>query len=352
MVVQDHVERIQLAVTNTGNTDLFIGLEWLWRHNSSIDWKKSQILFNRCPAECGFISSLDDLEWEQVRDVPQQAFHLSDGEWVFTYNVDSWVANRVADHGYSEEPAEVTEDVIFRKWVPEEYHKFSDIFAKKDFEKLPECRSWDHAIELTPGFELVDCKVYLRNPQEHIALDEFLEENLCTRRIRPSKSPMALPFFFGKKLDGLGLRSIQDYRKLNKSTIKNQYPLPLIGELVDKLKGSRVFTKLDVQWGYNNVRIKEGDKWKVVFRTNQGLFEPTVMFFGLTNTPTTFQAMMNTLFHDLIQQGKVVIYLDDILIFTKDIAKHRIIIKEVLKILRQNKLYLKPAKWRKVKSST
>ena len=110
MVVQDHVERMQLAVMNTGNTDLFIGLEWLWRHNPSINWKKSQILFNRCPADCGFISSLDDLEWGQVRDVLQQTFHLSDGKQVFTYDVDSWVANRVAADGYSEEPAEVTED--------------------------------------------------------------------------------------------------------------------------------------------------------------------------------------------------------------------------------------------------
>ena len=158
MVIQDHVKRIQLAVTNTGNLNLFIGLEWLRRHNPSIDWKKSQILFNRCLAECGFISTPDDLEREQVRDVPQQAFHLLDGERVLTYDVDSWVANWVASNGYSKEPAEVTEDEIFRKRVPEEYHEFSDVFAKKDFEKLPERRSWDHAIELAPGFKPVDRK--------------------------------------------------------------------------------------------------------------------------------------------------------------------------------------------------
>ena len=146
-----------------------------------------------------------------------------DGEQVFAYNVDSWVANQVADHGYSKEPAEVTEDKIFRKWVPEEYHEFSDVFVKKDFEKLPERRSWDHAIELAPGFKLVDCKVYPLNPQEQIALDEFLEENLHTGQIRWSKSPMASPFFFGKKPDGSGLKPIQNYRKLNlnESTIKN-----------------------------------------------------------------------------------------------------------------------------------
>ena len=126
--------------------------------------------------------------------------------------------------------------------------------------------------------------------------------------------------------------------------IKNRYPLPLIGELIDKLKGAKHFTKLDVRWGYNNVQIKEGDEWKAAFRTNIGLFEPTVMFFRLTNSPATFQAMMNHLFHDLIMSGKVVIYLNDILIFSKDINEHRQITRQVLLILRENKLSLKPEK--------
>ena len=154
---------------------------------------------------------------------------------------------------------------------------------------------------------------------------------------------MALPFFFVKKPDGK-LCPTQDYRKLNEATIKNQYPLPLIGELIDKLKGAKYFTKLDVRWGYNNVRIKEGDEWKVAFRTNIGLFEPTVMFFGLTNSPATFQAMMNHLFHDLIMKGKVVIYLEDILIFSKNINEHHQITHQVLQILWENKLSLKPEK--------
>ena len=99
-------------------------------------------------------------------------------------------------------------------------------------------------------------------------------------------------------------------------TIKNRYPLPLIKELVDHLKGSKIFMKLDVQWGYNNIRIKEGDKWKAAFRTNQGLFEPTVMFFGLTNLPATLQSIMDHIFQDLINTGKVSIYIDDIIIHT------------------------------------
>ena len=163
-------------------------------------------------------------------------------------------------------------------------------------------------------------------PAEQEALDRFIDENLRSGRIRPSKSPMASPFFFIKKKDGT-LRPVQDYRKLNDMTIKNRYPLPLIQELLDKLKGARIFTKLDVRWGYNNVRIKEGDEHKAAFITSRGLFEPLVMFFGLCNSPATFQRMMNHIFFDLIMEGRIVVYLDDILIFSDDIDEHRRTVK-------------------------
>jgi len=105
-------------------------------------------------------------------------------------------------------------------------------------------------------------------------------------------------------------------------TVKNKYPLLLISELVSQLHGARYFTKLDVHWGFNNVRIKPRDEWKVVFQTNRGLFEPLVMFFGMTNSPATFQTMMNNIFWNLIAEGVVVVYLDDILIFTKMEKEH------------------------------
>ncbi len=180
-----------------------------------------------------------------------------------------------------------------------------------------------------------------RNKQEQ--LDAFLDENLESGHIRPSKSPFASPFFFVKKKDDM-LRPVQDYRKLNEMMIKNRYLLPLISELINKLRGAKYFTKLDVHWGYNNVRIKEGDKEKATFHTNWGLFEPTVMFFGLTNSPPTFQWMMNDIFRDLIGEGKVTIYLNDILIFSKDLGEHRRIVKRVLQRLRENKLFLKAEK--------
>jgi hypothetical protein len=227
--------------------------------------------------------------------------------------------------------------------VPQYLHDFEDIFAKESFDSLPERRRWDHGIELVPGSNPSSCKIYPLSPNEQEELDRFLEEHLASGRIRPSKSPMASPFFFVKKKDGK-LRPVQDYRKLNLVTVKNAYPLPLISDLINQLRGAHYFTKLDVRWGYNNVRIKEGDEWKAAFRTNRGLFEPLVMFFGLTNSPATFQTMMNEIFQDLIMDGVVSIYLDDILIFTKTLDEHRRITRLVLERLRQHHLYLKPEK--------
>jgi hypothetical protein len=228
--------------------------------------------------------------------------------------------------------------------VPEYLHDFNDVFEKTDYDELPPARPWDHAIELLPGSETqLDCKIYPLNTEEQRQLDEFLEEHLRTGRIHPSKSPMASPFFFVKKKDG-ALRPVQDYRKLNDMTIKNRYPLPLISELIDSLQNARYFTKLDVRWGYNNIRIKEGDEYKAAFRTNRGLYEPLVMFFGLTNSPTTFQTMMNDIFHIEVNAGSVLIYLDDILIFHNDLDEHHQAVRNVLDRLCEHKLYLKPEK--------
>jgi hypothetical protein len=115
-------------------------------------------------------------------------------------------------------------------------------------------------------------------------------------------------------------------------------------DIVNKLRDAKIFTKFDVRWGYHNVRIKEGDEWKAAFITNQGLFEPRVMFFGLTNSPATFQALMNAIFADLIAEGKVAVYLDDILIWSTTFKEHRKIVHKVLRRLEEHDLYLQPEK--------
>ena len=149
-----------------------------------------------------------------------------------------------------------------------------------------------------------------------------------------------MPFFFVKKKDG-GLRPCQDYRYVNEHTIRDAYPLPLISDLVDKLRDAKVFTKFDVRWGYNNVQIKDGHQWKAAFITHKGLFEPTVMFFGLTNSPATFQRFMNDSFHDMIAEGWLVIYMDDLLIYSPDTTLHEECTKRVLQRMAELDLHLK-----------
>jgi hypothetical protein len=229
----------------------------------------------------------------------------------------------------------------FHDIVPPSLHAYADVFSETAFGSLPKRHKWDHTIELerepSPGFR----KVYLMTLMEQTEMDAFLKEVLAMGHIRQSKLPLGAPVFFIKKKDGK-LHFIQDYRALNAITRKNRYPLPLFDDLIHRLKGARYFTKLDVHWGYNNVRIREGDKWKATFCTNRSLFEPLVMYFGLTNSPATFQTMMNEIFQDLITEGDVSIYLDNI--FTNSLEEHCQITCLVLDHMREHKLYLRPEK--------
>ena len=181
------------------------------------------------------------------------------------------------------------------------------------------------------------------NPKETEACKVFIEEHLKSGKIRKSRSPQASPFFFVQKKDG-GLRPCQDYRYLNEHTVKNAYPLPLIATLIDKLKGAKYFSKMDIRWGYNNIRIKEGDEWKAVFTTPFGLYEPLVMFFGQCNSPPTFQAFMDSTFGDMITEGWLIIYMDDVLVFAETIEECQERTKRVLERMKEEDLHLKLAK--------
>ncbi|KAF8664857.1 hypothetical protein AX16_000670, partial [Volvariella volvacea WC 439] len=226
MQIGNHCETIDLAVVNLGSTNVFIGFEWLIKHNPMIDWQTGDIILERCPESYIYYTNDD-------KPLP----YLS----------------HMYLHENNIKPINLSPE------MPKYVRPYVDVFSEQDFEMLPERRPWDHAIDLIPGSKLKDYRIYLLNPEEQKALDEFIDTNLKSGRIRPSKSPMASPFFFIKKKDG-GLRLVQDYQKLNKITIKNKYPLPLIQELIDKVKHSKFFTKFDVRWGYNNICIKEGDE--------------------------------------------------------------------------------------------
>ena len=147
--------------------------------------------------------------------------------------------------------------VPLKDQIPKEFHEFLDVFSEKSTARFPEPRSWDHKIELKDTFIPKYFKTYSLTPAEQIELDNFLKGNLDKGYIRPSQSPMASPFFFVNKKDGK-LRPFQDYCYLNEHMVKNAYPLPLISELLDKLKGAKHFTKLNVWWGITTFGFEMG----------------------------------------------------------------------------------------------
>ena len=139
---------------------------------------------------------------------------------------------------------------------------------------------------------------------------------------------------------------VQDHQYLNEWTVKNNYLLPLISDVIKNISTKKVSTKIDLRWGYNNMRIKEENKWKAAFTTPEGSFEPTVMFFGLTNSPVTFQTMMNELLRNLTNIGKMAAFIDDIIVRMEDEERHNKLVAEVVKRLEKNNLYIKLEKYK------
>ncbi|QRW07646.1 Retrotransposable element Tf2 protein [Ceratobasidium sp. AG-Ba] len=278
---------ITFFVMDLGDTDMILGLDWLQEADPDINWKTLEI---------------------------------------------SWKGRPITAKAGKDLPT-----------IPEEFMEFIDVFSEELFKKLPEHRSFDCNIDFAEGSDLPKpAKVYPLSPIESRTIKEFIDQELADGKIRPSKSPIASPCFFVKKKDG-SLRLVTDYRKINNITIPDQFPMPLQVELVDQVKNAKIYSKLDLRWGFNNIRIKEGDEWKTAFRTAYGIYEYLVMPFGLKNAPAVLQRMMNDIFRHLLGVT-VVVYMDDILIFSEKEEDHAEHVKEVLKILRENNLYAKLSK--------
>ena len=317
-----HREELHAEVTNLGKNSLILGYTWLKKHNLSIDWEKGTVKFNWCPHSCHMLQDraccLASLDEEAERDTL---------EWIHQVKVEA----------PAKKPIRTPEEL-----VPPCYHSYLDIFLETAASWFPLRKPWDHAIDLKDSFKPKKGRLIPLSPEEQKEVSEFVNEQLAKGYIRLSKSEQTSPVFFVPKKDGQK-RMVQDYRYLNEHMVRNNYPLPLISQLIDKLKGSKYFTKIDLWWGYNNVQIKEGDEWKAAFVCHQGSYKPTVMFFGLCNSPTMFQTMMNEIFMDM--DDIVVIYIDDIMIFTKGtLAEHQAKVKEVLQCLHDNDLFTRPEK--------
>jgi transposase InsO family protein len=225
--------------------------------------------------------------------------------------------------------------------LPAEFEEYEDVFDMKQADILAEHSHFEHAIE-TEGGDPPFGPLYNLSEQELKVLRQYIDDALAKGWIRASTSPAGAPVLFVPKKGG-GLRLCVDYRGLNRITKKNRYPLPLISETMDRLKGAKLFTKLDLKDAYHRLRIREGDEWKTAFRTRYGHFEYMVMPFGLANAPATFQAYINHALSDLLDKICVV-YLDDILIFSENDAEHTQHVRIVLDRLRQYKLYANPIK--------
>ena len=220
---------------------------------------------------------------------------------------------------------------------------FPDVFPK-ELPGIPLEREVDLAIaiEIVPGTVPMSRAPYRMAPKELKELKSQLQELLDKGFIRPSVSPWGAPVLFVKKKDGT-LRMCIDYRQINKVTVKNKYPLPRIEDLFDQLKGAGVFSKIDLRSGYYQLRVKEVDVPKTAFRTRYGHYEFLVMPFGLTNAPAAFMDLMNRVFRPYLDQF-VVVFINDILVYSRDEQEHEQHLKIVLQTLREKKLYVKLSK--------
>ena len=298
--IGNHTSWQSFLVADIGRQDLIIGMSFLREHNPEIDWKNGQLEFSRCPTGCkppttpvhkeeleGILPHLEDVARDEFGD-------LEPGSWETQEQLLHWVSHsedpsarilRAKTKDLHDTPGVKDKD-YWSKHVPPEYHEFGDVFSKQASERMPVRKPYDHTIELT-GPLPKPAKLYPLNLEERTSLDAWIDEQLAKGYIRTSKSPTAAPVFFVKKKDG-SLRLVQDYRALNAVTKKDKFPIPRIPDLIDRLSQSSIFTSLDLRWGYNNVRIREGDEEKAAFMTHRGLFEPTVMTFGLCNAPSTY----------------------------------------------------------------
>ncbi|GJR73257.1 putative reverse transcriptase domain-containing protein [Tanacetum coccineum] len=218
---------------------------------------------------------------------------------------------------------------------------FSEVFPD-DLSGLPLMREMEFRIDLIPDASPVVKSPYRLAPSEMLELSNQLKELQEKGFIRPSHSPWGAPVLFVKKKDG-AMRMCIDYRELNKLTIKNRYPLPRIDDLFDQLQGACCFSKIDLRSGYHQLRVREEDIPKTAFRTRYGHFEFTVMPFGLTNAPAIFMDLMNRVCKPYLDKF-VIVFIDDILIYSKSEEEHEVHLKTILDLLKKEKLYAKFSK--------
>ena len=360
---------VEFLVTRLDSRCSFVlGYDWLKQYNPLVDWVSHTVTFrpsehypnlsgpkvtNLIPSDVfvdseevrAFLASGEDLKEERrphiavVGAIPFLRAAKSEGAQMFQLAPHLLEVN---GRSSSTKEDDDNDDDTNLNGIPKEYREFADVFSKGKADSLPPHRPYDLKIDLEDGKTPPLGPIYPTSQAELDTLREFINEHLNMGFIQQSKLPCGAPVLFVKKKDG-SLRLCIDFRGLNRITKKDRYPLPLIQELLDAPRTAKVYSKIDLCHAYHLVRIAEGDEWKTVFRTRHGTFEWLVMPFGLSNAPSCFQRFMNDIFRDLLNVT-VIVYLDDILIFSDDKTKHKEDVKEVLQRLRKYGLYAKASK--------
>ncbi len=299
-----HRESISFYIIDSPRYEIILGYPWLSTHDPVLSWNHGELTHwsEFCRNHCMPVN------------MPQPCLTTS-----------------------AEDPASASS---FK--IPAYYQDFSDVFSKSKASQLPPHCPWDCTIDLLHNAMPPKSKVYPLSRHESKAMEDYIEEALNLGFIRPSTSPAAAGFFFVEKKDG-GLRPCIDYRGLNNVTVKFRYPLPLVPAALEQLREAKIYTKLDLRSAYNLIRIKEGDEWKTAFLTTGGHYEYLVMPFGLANAPAVFQSFINEIFRDMLNQY-VIVYIDDILIYSKSEDEHIKHVQTILSRLQEHQLFVKAEK--------
>ncbi|KAL8120809.1 hypothetical protein AgCh_017842 [Apium graveolens] len=301
-----------------GEFEVILGMDWLSNHEAQIECKSKKVKL-------------------RTKDGEEVIFKGKRQEKKFLTAIETRRLIRQGCEVYLAHVMDVEKESVRIEDIPI-VRDFLDVFPD-ELPGLPPDREIEFTIDLAPGTEPVSKAPYRMAPVEKKELAAQLQELLDKGVIRPSVSPWGAPVLFVKKKDG-SMRLCIDYRELNKLTIKNKYPLPRIDDLFDQLKGASCFSKINLRYGYHQLKIKAEDIPKTAFRTRYGHYEFLVMAFGLTNAPAAFMDLMNRVFKQYLDTF-VIVFIDDILIYSKTEEDHKEHLRIFLEILRKDKLYAK-----------
>lgn len=324
---QGHVFFTNLKVLELNNYDMILGMDWLMQHSPmTVDWTTKSLIIACAGTQ---------IQLHGVRSDTQQCAHISSRQFR-ELNDRTTVSNLVQFCSvfaleHQEQIPNVVQTVLT---------EFSSVFDEP--KGLPPIRQFDHTIPLLPGAGPVNVRPYRYTPVQKNEIESQVQEMLSKWIIQPCSSPFSSPVLLVKKKDG-SWRFCVDYRHLNAITVKNKYPLPVIDELLDELAGAQWFSKLDLRSEYHQIRMHPDDEHKTAFQTHHGHFEFRVLPFGLTSAPATFQGVMNSVLATLLRRC-VLVFVDDILIYSKSLEEHVQHLKTVFQILLKHQLKVKRTK--------